>query len=112
MSARVSPTERIRADIDALFTGDRDLTEVLEDVACLGARLIIQTAWKPKSKSSSAVLVTSAPPTPSTHPRPSNPPPPPCTPRTQKLSEPSPNMLNETEPTVRRFTPDLGRHQG
>ena len=44
MSARVSPTERIRADIDALFTGDRDLFEVLEEVARLGARLIIQTA--------------------------------------------------------------------
>ncbi len=44
MAARVSPTERIRADIDALFTGGRDLTEVLEDVARLGARLIIQIA--------------------------------------------------------------------
>jgi putative transposase len=44
VSARVSPTERIRADIDALFVGDRDLAEVLEDVARLGARLIIQTA--------------------------------------------------------------------
>lgn len=44
MSRRVSPTERIRADIDALFTADRDLSEVLEDVARLGARLIIQTA--------------------------------------------------------------------
>ena len=44
MSSRVSPTDRIRADIDALFTGDRDLTEVLEEVARLGARLIIQTA--------------------------------------------------------------------
>jgi putative transposase len=44
VSARVSPTERIREEIDALFTGDRDLVEVLEDVARLGARLIIQTA--------------------------------------------------------------------
>ena len=44
MSARVSPTERIREEIDALFTGDRDLVDVLEDVARLGARLIIQTA--------------------------------------------------------------------
>src|SRR5512133_1204929 len=42
VSARVSPTERIREEIDALFTGDRDLVEVLEDVARLGARLIIQ----------------------------------------------------------------------
>lgn len=46
MSRRVSPTEAIRAEIDALFTGDRDLVEVLEDVARLGARLIIQTAME------------------------------------------------------------------
>src|SRR4029453_2054747 len=44
VSSRVSPSERIRAEIDALFSGDRDLVEVLEDVARLGARLIIQTA--------------------------------------------------------------------
>ena len=44
MSPRVSPTDRIRTQIDALFTGDRDLVEVLEDVARLGARLLIQTA--------------------------------------------------------------------
>jgi hypothetical protein len=41
---RVSPTERIRAEIDALFDGSRELGEVIEDVARLGARLIIQTA--------------------------------------------------------------------
>jgi putative transposase len=44
VSRGVSPTERIRDEIDALFTGDRDLVEVLEDVARLGARLIIQAA--------------------------------------------------------------------
>jgi len=44
VSSRVSPTDRIRAEIDALFTGERDLVEVLEDVARLGARLLIQTA--------------------------------------------------------------------
>lgn len=44
MSARVSPTDRIRGEIDALFDGSRDLSEVIEDVARLGARLIIQTA--------------------------------------------------------------------
>jgi transposase-like protein len=37
---RVSPTEKIRAEIDALFDGERELGEVIEDVA----RLIIQTA--------------------------------------------------------------------
>ena len=44
VSVRVSPTERIRGEIDALFDGSRDLSEVIEDVARLGARLIIQTA--------------------------------------------------------------------
>src|SRR5438876_768326 len=44
VSVRVSPTEKIRAEIDALFGGDRKLGEVIEDVARLGARLIIQTA--------------------------------------------------------------------
>jgi putative transposase len=44
VSVRVSPTEKIRAQIDALFDGSRELVEVLEDVARLGAQLIIQTA--------------------------------------------------------------------
>jgi putative transposase len=41
---RVSPTESIRAQIDALFDGSRELVEIIEDVARLGAQLIIQTA--------------------------------------------------------------------
>lgn len=44
MSVRVSPTEKIRGRIDALFDGSRDLVEVLEEVARLGAQLIIQAA--------------------------------------------------------------------
>ena len=44
MPSRVSPTEKIRAEIDALFDGGRELGEIIEDVARLGARLIIQTA--------------------------------------------------------------------
>src|SRR6202165_3608445 len=44
VSVRVSPTEKIRGEIDALFDGSRDLSEIIEDVARLGARLIIQTA--------------------------------------------------------------------
>ena len=44
MSSRVSPTDRIRAEIDLLFDGSGELCEVIEDVARLGARLIIQTA--------------------------------------------------------------------
>jgi putative transposase len=41
--SRLSPTDKIRAEIDALFGSGRDLAEVLEDVARLGARLIMQT---------------------------------------------------------------------
>jgi len=41
---RVSPIEKIRGEIDALFDGSRELSEIIEDVARLGARLIIQTA--------------------------------------------------------------------
>jgi putative transposase len=44
VSRRVSPTDRLRAEIDALFTEGRDLVVVLEDVARLGAQLLIQTA--------------------------------------------------------------------
>ena len=44
MSKRVSRTEKIHAQIDALFDGSRELVEIIEDVARLGAQLIIQTA--------------------------------------------------------------------
>ena len=44
MSTRVSPIERIRADIDDLFASERELGEVLEEVARLGVRLLMQTA--------------------------------------------------------------------
>ena len=45
MTARVSPADRIRAEIDALFADpDLDLAQVVEQVARLGARLILQTA--------------------------------------------------------------------
>ena len=39
MARRVSPTERIRAQIDELFGSNRTLTEVLEEVARLSVRL-------------------------------------------------------------------------
>jgi putative transposase len=43
--SRVSPVERARAEIDQLFADPaRDLGEVLEEVARLGARLLLQTA--------------------------------------------------------------------
>lgn len=44
VSKQVSPTETIRAQIDALFDGSGELVEVIEDIARLGAQLIIQTA--------------------------------------------------------------------
>jgi hypothetical protein len=44
-AARVSPVERVRAEIDQLFADPaRDLGEVVEEVARLGARLLLQTA--------------------------------------------------------------------
>jgi putative transposase len=44
VSVRGSPTEKIRREIDALSQGDVNLATSLEQVARLGARLIIQTA--------------------------------------------------------------------
>ncbi|MGA4996391.1 IS256 family transposase [Nonomuraea bangladeshensis] len=44
MPRTLPPVQAIRAEIDALFASDRDLVEVIEEVARLGARLIIQTA--------------------------------------------------------------------
>jgi putative transposase len=44
VSARVSPTERLRAEIDEVFASGADLSDALEQVARLGARLLLQTA--------------------------------------------------------------------
>ena len=44
MSRRVSPTERVRAQIDELFGSGCDLAEVLEEVARLSVRLVMQVA--------------------------------------------------------------------
>ena len=45
MPARVSPVERVRAEIDQLFADpSRELAEVVEQVARLGARLLLPTA--------------------------------------------------------------------
>ena len=44
MARRVSPTERIRDEIDELFGSDRELASILEDVARLSVRLVFQTA--------------------------------------------------------------------
>ncbi len=44
MSIRVSRTERIPGHIDELFCQDKPLPEVLEEVARLGAQLLLQAA--------------------------------------------------------------------
>ena len=44
MSKRVSPTARLRADIDELFSSDRELSSILENVARLSVRLMMQVA--------------------------------------------------------------------
>lgn len=44
MPHRVSPTERIRGHIDELFAQDKPIQQILEDVARLGAQLLMQAA--------------------------------------------------------------------
>jgi len=44
VSKRVSPTERIRAEIDELFSSERELAEVLEEVGRVATRLLMQAA--------------------------------------------------------------------
>jgi putative transposase len=44
VASRVSPTERVRADIEALFSSDQDLASVLEQVGRLTVRLLMQQA--------------------------------------------------------------------
>jgi len=42
--ARVLPTDRVRAKIDELFASDRELPEILQEVARLGAQSLMQAA--------------------------------------------------------------------
>jgi putative transposase len=42
--ARLSPVERVRAQIDELFASEQPLAEILEQVARLSIRLVLQTA--------------------------------------------------------------------
>ncbi len=44
MPVRVSPTDRVRAKIDELFAADRELPEILEEVARFGVQLSMQAA--------------------------------------------------------------------
>jgi putative transposase len=48
VSRRVSPTDRLRAEVNELFGSGCDLAAILEDVARLGVRLMIQTALEAK----------------------------------------------------------------
>ena len=44
MSKRVSPAERLHAEIDEVFAGGEDLSRAIERVARLGAQLLLQSA--------------------------------------------------------------------
>ncbi len=44
MSKRVTPSERLRAEVDEVFAGGADLATAIEEVARIGARLLLQTA--------------------------------------------------------------------
>jgi putative transposase len=44
VSKRVSPAERLRAEIDEVFAGGEDLSRAIERVAQLGAQLLLQSA--------------------------------------------------------------------
>jgi putative transposase len=62
VSARVSPTERIRGDIDELFGSDRPLPEIVEEVARLGAQLLLQAALETEITEYLGRTATSGPP--------------------------------------------------
>jgi hypothetical protein len=62
VSRRVSPTERIRAEIDVLFASDRDLASSLEDVARLTVRVMMQTALEAELDEILGPAATSAAP--------------------------------------------------
>jgi hypothetical protein len=63
VARRVSPTERLRAEIDELFAVDRELASILEDVARLSVRSMLQAPWRLRSSSSWVALATSGAPT-------------------------------------------------
>jgi transposase-like protein len=44
VSSRVSPSQRLHAEIDELFAGGEDLATAIEQVARLGAQLLLQAA--------------------------------------------------------------------
>jgi putative transposase len=62
VAGRVSPTERARAEIDELFASDQPLAEVLEGVARLTVRLLLQTALEAEVEAFLGRPATSAAP--------------------------------------------------
>ena len=44
MLKRISPTQRLQAEIDEVFAGGEDLAGAIERVARLGAQLLLQSA--------------------------------------------------------------------
>ena len=48
MSKRVSPTERLRAEIDEVFAGGENLSRAIERVAQLGAQLLCRARLRPR----------------------------------------------------------------
>jgi putative transposase len=44
VSPRVCPSERLRAEIDQMFASSGDLADAIEQVARLGAQLLLQAA--------------------------------------------------------------------
>jgi putative transposase len=44
VSKTVTPSERLRAEVDEVFAGGADLASAIEQVARIGARLLLQTA--------------------------------------------------------------------
>ena len=44
MSKRISPAQRLQAEIDEVFAGGEDLAGAIVQVAVLGARLLLQAA--------------------------------------------------------------------
>ena len=44
MLKRISPTQRLQAEIDEVFAGGEDLASAIERVARLGAQLLLQSA--------------------------------------------------------------------
>jgi putative transposase len=58
---RVSPADRIRGHIDELFAQNRPLPEILEEVARLGAQLLMQAALEAEVAEFLGGTVTSGP---------------------------------------------------